>query len=81
MIKDHLILFGTDKTPIEVNKEKLFGGTYFRDIYFGVKPKLLYSTENQGQNLMSWKILTKNNIAQIIMTLASINIKLNAKRC
>ena len=53
MIKDHLILFGRDKTPIEVNKEKLFGGTYFRDIYFGVKPKLLYSTENQGQNLMS----------------------------
>ena len=53
MIKDHLILFGTDKTPTEVDKEKLSGGTYFRDIYFGVKPKLLYSTENQGQNLMS----------------------------
>ena len=30
---------------------------------------------------MSWKILTKINIAQIIMTLASINIKLNVKRC
>ena len=34
-------------------------------------------TENQGKNLM--RILTGNIIAQIIMTLASINIKLNVE--
>ena len=25
--------FGANKTPVEVNKEDAFGGTYFRDIY------------------------------------------------
>ena len=27
--------FGTNKTPVEIIKEGAFGGTYFRDIYFG----------------------------------------------
>ena len=31
--------FGTNKTPLEVIKEGAFGGTYFRDIYFGVTGK------------------------------------------
>ena len=31
--------FGANKTPIEVIKEGAFGGTYFRDIYFGVTGK------------------------------------------
>ena len=28
--------FGTNKTHVEVIKEGAFGGTYFRDIYFGI---------------------------------------------
>ena len=28
--------FGTNKTPTEIIKEVVFGGTYFRDIYSGV---------------------------------------------
>ena len=31
--------FGTNKTPVEVIKEGVFGGTYFRDIYSGVNGK------------------------------------------
>ena len=27
--------FGSNKTPVEVIKEGAFGGTYFRDIYYG----------------------------------------------
>ena len=28
-----------NKTPIEIIKERAFGGTYFRDIYFGINEK------------------------------------------
>ena len=31
--------FGANKTPVEVIKERAFGGTYFRDIYSGVTGK------------------------------------------
>ena len=31
--------FGANRTPIEVTKEGAFGGTYFRDIYFGSSGK------------------------------------------
>ena len=31
--------FGANKTPVEVIKEGMFGGTYFRDIYSGVTEK------------------------------------------
>ena len=31
--------FGANKMPIEVIKEGLFGGTYFRDIYSGINGK------------------------------------------
>ena len=31
--------FGTNKTHIEVIKEGVFGGTYFRDIYSNVNSK------------------------------------------
>ena len=30
---------GRNKTPVEIIKESLFGGTYFRDIYSGVNGK------------------------------------------
>ena len=31
--------FGTNKTPVEIIKERAFGGTYFRNIYSGVNDK------------------------------------------
>ena len=31
--------FGANKTPVEVTKESAFGGTFFRDIYYGVNEK------------------------------------------
>ena len=31
--------FGTNKTLVEVIKEREFGGTYFRDIYSGINDK------------------------------------------
>ena len=31
--------FGTNKTPLEVIREGVFGGTCFRDIYSGVNEK------------------------------------------
>ena len=31
--------FGTNKTPVDVNKEGAFGGTYFRDIYSCINGK------------------------------------------
>ena len=31
--------FSPNKTPIEVIKEGAFGGTYFRDIYYGINGK------------------------------------------
>ena len=31
--------FGANKTPVEIIKEGGFGGTYFRDIYYGINGK------------------------------------------
>ena len=31
--------FNPNKIPVEVIKERVFGGTYFRDIYSGVQRK------------------------------------------
>ena len=31
--------FGANKTPVEIIKEGAFGGTFFRDIYYGVNDK------------------------------------------
>ena len=42
--------FGTNKTPVKVIKEGAFGGTYFRDIYSGIKCKRY---RKSWKNLMS----------------------------
>ena len=34
--------FSPNKTPIEVIKERAFGGTYFRDIYSGINEKYFW---------------------------------------
>ena len=31
--------FGANKTPVEIIREGAFGGTYFRDIYYGINGK------------------------------------------
>ena len=31
--------FGANKMPIEIIRQGLFGGTYFRDIHFGINVK------------------------------------------
>ena len=64
--------FGTNKNPVEAIKERALEGTYFRDICSGIN-----GTENHGKNLMTLRLLIRIIIAQIFMTLASINIKLN----
>ena len=39
--------FSPDKTPIEVIKEGTFGGTYFRDIYFGINEKWYKNSQKE----------------------------------
>ena len=34
-----IMYFGANKTPVELTKEGVFGGTYFRDIYSGINGK------------------------------------------
>ena len=57
--------FGANKTPVEVIIERVFGGTYFRDIY---------SVLNEKWYKKSWKGFT-----QIIMMLVLINMILNVE--
>ena len=70
--------FDANETPIEVIREGAFGGTYFRDIYSSVSKKWY---KNNGNNLISWKILIGSFIVPIIMMSVLINMVLNAKRC
>ena len=55
-------------------REGAFGGAYSRNTYSGV-------TESQGKNLISWKILIRSFIAQIIMMSVLINMVLNVGNC
>ena len=63
--------FRPNITPMEVIKKGTFARTYFRNIYSGVNGKWY---KKHGQNLMSWKILIKSIIAQIIMMSVLINM-------
>ena len=69
--------FNPNKTPVEIIKESVFGGTYFRDIYSVL---IENSTKIHGKNLMIWKMLNKNIILHIIMTLNWINTKLKLEQ-
>ena len=62
--------FGTNKTPVEINKEGALGGTYFRDIYTGINGKWYRKSWKEFDVL---QILIKSIIVQIIM-LVSINM-------
>ena len=43
--------FGTNKMPVEVIKEGAFGGTYFRDIYFGINRKWYRKSQKEFDQL------------------------------
>ena len=70
--------FGPTKTSGAVIKEGAFARTYFRDIYSVL---LESGTKSYGKNLITWKILIRSFIAQVIMMSVSINMVLNAKHC
>ena len=66
--------FGANKIPVEVIKEGAFRGTYFRDIYSGDNRKWYRKSWKEFNEL---KNIDQVIIAQIIMILVLINIKLN----
>ena len=43
--------FGASKTSVEVIKERVFGGTYFRDIYSGVNGKWYRKSKKEFNEL------------------------------
>ena len=69
------MVFGGNKTPVEVIKEGAFRGTYFRDIYSFVNRKWYRKAWEEFNELKNIKIV----IAQIIMMLVLIDIKLNVE--
>ena len=75
MIKVHYE-FGANKTPAEIIKKGASAGTYFKDIYSSI---MVNGIESHGKNLMSWGILIKSIITQIIMMLVLINMVLNVE--
>ena len=68
--------FGTNKTPIEIIKEGSFSGTYFQDIYLFILVLMINFIKIVGKNLKYWKVLIKNIIVVIIMSVL-INKVLN----
>ena len=67
--------FGTNKMAVKVIREGAFGGTFFREIY-----SRLDGNKTHGKNSISWKILIRSFIVQIIMMLVSTKIVLDAER-
>ena len=65
--------FGPNKTLVEVIKEGVFGATYFRDIFSGINDKWY---RKLWKDLMSWGILVRIFIVQIIMIVVSMHILL-----
>ena len=68
--------FGTNKTPIEMIKKGSFSGTYFQDIYLFILVLMINFIKIVGKNLKNWKVLIKNIIVVIIMSVL-INMVLN----
>ena len=65
--------FGANKTPVEIIKEGAsFGGTLFRDNYSGVNDKWY---RKSLKNLISWEILIKSIIAQVVLIFVFINVE------
>ena len=66
--------FGANKTPVEVIREGVFGGVYFRDIYSGINGKQYRKSWKEFDQL---KDIDQKIIAQIIMMLLLIDLMLN----
>ena len=63
---------------LKVINEDAFDGTYFREFILVLMGS---GTESHGKSLISWKILIRSIIAQVIMTLVLINMLLNVEHC
>ena len=61
---------GANKTPVEVIKEGVFGGTSLETFILVL---MVNGIESDGKNLMSSKILIRSIIVQIVMMLVLIN--------
>ena len=59
-----------NKTPVELIKEGLFGGIYFRTFIMMLMEN---GIESHAKNLMSWEISIKSIIVHIFMILLLIN--------
>ena len=66
--------FGANKTPVEVIKEGIFGGAYFRDIYSGVNGQWYKKTWKEFDQL---KDVDQKYYCSSYMTLVPINMLLN----
>ena len=66
--------FGANKTPVEVIREGVFGGVYFRDIYSGINGKQYRKSWKEFDQL---KDIDQKIIAQIIMMLLLKDLMLN----
>ena len=62
--------FGVNKKFVEVINEGVFGGTYFRDIFYGINDKWYKTLWKEFDELV------RRFIVQIIMMLVLINIVL-----
>ena len=60
---------GANKTPVEVIKEGVFGGTSLETFILVL---MVNGIESDGKNLMSSKILIRSIIVQIVMMLVLI---------
>ena len=61
---------GANKTPVEVIKEGVFGGTSLETFILVL---MVNGIESDRKNLMSSKILIRSIIVQIVMMLVLIN--------
>ena len=62
------MIFGTNRTPIEVIKERAFRGTYFRDIHSGTNSKLYRNSWKKCDELknIDKKYHCSNNIIMLM---------------
>ena len=68
--------FGVNETPTEVIKEGAFGGTYFRDNYYGVNSKWCRKSSKKFYEL---KNIDRGYYCLNIMMLVLIRMMLNVE--
>ena len=68
--------FGANKTPVEIIKKVRLEVLILETFILVLMES---GTENREKNLISWKILSRSMIVQIIMMLRWTNMALNAE--